>query len=345
MTEIYSQQPSKLSLWSALADTLGLGLIMSTSRLFLPETIHGRLSVLIFHRVLPVPDPLLPEEITAQQFRQDMQLLAERFNVMRLSDGLRALREGSLPPLSLCLTFDDGYRDNVAVALPILQALGLPATFFIATGYLDGGRMWNDTLLETLRRWPRDDIDLSDWGIPPLSMRTIDERRKQWRLLFRWMRRIGIKGRTEMLDRLVSQLDEPLPTDLMLSSDQVRELAQAGMELGCHTQTHPIFTRISDQQVHEEITASRNRLAEISQRPVRYFAYPNGVPGDDYEQRHVDIVRHCGFEAAFSTAWGVATAESDHYQLPRFTPWDKSSARFALRFLLSRRNTTYQTVV
>jgi peptidoglycan/xylan/chitin deacetylase (PgdA/CDA1 family) len=343
MTEIHTNEQTQTRVHTALADALGVGLITRLGHLAFPETVTGRLSILIFHRVLAEPDPLLPEEITAQQFSQDIKILAERFNVMSLSDGLRGLREGTLPPFALCLTFDDGYRDNVTIALPILQRFGLTATFFIATGYLDGGRMWNDTLLEIMRRWPGDRIDLTDWGVPIFNMETIQERRKNWKMLFRWMKRIGVAGRSEMLDRLTSQLNEPLPTDLMLSSDQVTELARAGMEIGCHTQSHPIFTRIDDRQVRSEITVSRNQLESLSQSPIRYFAYPNGIPGDDYNQRHVDIIRQCGFEAAFSTAWGVATAESDLYQLPRFTPWDKSSARFALRFLLSRRNLSYQT--
>jgi hypothetical protein len=66
---------------------------------------------------------------------------------------------------------------------------------------------------------------------------------------------------------------------------------------------------------------------------VRLFAYPNGKPGRDYSREHVDMVRELGFEAAVSTAWGVGHAASDPYQLPRFTPWDKTPGRFALRLL------------
>ena len=67
---------------------------------------------------------------------------------------------------------------------------------------------------------------------------------------------------------------------------------------------------------------------------LRAFAYPNGRPGDDYTERDRDIVRELGFECALSTWWGAASAKSDFFQLPRFTPWDQDPARWLARLLL-----------
>lgn len=341
MTDIFERPRDNATLGAMIADGLGVDLVSNIGRLTLHEGRRERLSILIFHRVLAEPDPLLPMEMTAEQFERDIKVLSGRFTILGLSEGLRRLREHSLPPYALCLTFDDGYRDNFTVALPILRRYGLAATFFLTTGYLDSGRMWNDTLIEILRRWRSDDIDLTDWGVTPLRMRTIEDRRKSLSILFRWMRRIGTQGRTEMLDRLAGQLGASLPTNLMLTSDQVRKLHALGMEIGCHTHSHPIFTRITDQAVRQEILESQARIEDLTQARVRYFAFPNGVPGDDYDRHHVELVKSLGFEAAFSTSWGVATAESDPYQLPRFTPWDKNGPRFVLRLLLSRRVIQY----
>lgn len=342
MTEPLRPLPTDHGLRAMLADAIGTNMVTAAGRLFLPEAAGGRLSVLIFHRVLAEPDPLLPEEMTGEHFLKDMQMLARRFNVLSMPEALRRLREGSLPPYALCLTFDDGYRDNYTVALPILQRLGLPATFFVATGFLDGGRMWNDTLLEILRRWPDENIDLADWGVPAIAVSTLEDRRKAYKSLQRWLRRIGITGRDDFLSMLAMRLGQPLPADLMMTSEHVRELSQQGMEIGCHTVSHPILTRVSDESVRLELTKARSTLEALTQKPVRYFAYPNGIPCDDYDSRHVRAVADCGFEAAFSTAWGVATAGSDLYQLPRFTPWDKTSARYVMRFILSRRQVGYK---
>ena len=80
-----------------------------------------------------------------------MRFAKANFNVISLADGVAGLKRGCLPPRALSITFDDGYRDNHDIALPILLQLGLPATFFVATGFLDGGRMFNDTVIEAVR--------------------------------------------------------------------------------------------------------------------------------------------------------------------------------------------------
>jgi peptidoglycan/xylan/chitin deacetylase (PgdA/CDA1 family) len=93
-----------------------------------------------------------------------------------------------------------------------------------------------------------------------------------------------------------------------------------------------------------EIEESRDRLAAIINEPISLFAYPNGQPGRDYGPQHVRMVREAGFDAAVSTAAGVASSACDLFQLPRFTPWDRRPAKFALRLLLNRRNANPTTV-
>src|SRR3954453_19801590 len=95
---------------------------------------HGRLSILIYHRVPVQPDPLFPDECNARLFDEQIQQLADCFNIIPLSDAVRALDVGRLPPPAACITFDDGYPDNAEVALPILLRHGVPATFFVAAG-------------------------------------------------------------------------------------------------------------------------------------------------------------------------------------------------------------------
>ncbi len=124
----------------------------------------------------------------------------------------------------------------------------------------------------------------------------------------------------------------------MMREEQVRELHAAGMEIGAHTVTHPILLNTAPDAARREIVESGRRLAEIVRQPIRLFAYPNGKPGVDYGPEHVAMVRDAGYAAAVSTGWGVATAQSDRFQLPRFTPWDRTPGRFALRLIRNMRN-------
>ena len=142
-----------------------------------PAGEHARLTVLIFHRVLAEPDSLFPGEPDAVRFETQMRWLKTWFNVLPLAEAVERLRTGSLPARAAAITFDDGYADNCTVALPILRRVGLPATFFIATGYLDGGRMWNDTVIDVMRRAEGPDLDLIPLKLGRYPVGTLEDRR------------------------------------------------------------------------------------------------------------------------------------------------------------------------
>lgn len=296
-----------------------------------------RLTVLIFHRVLPARDALWPEEWTAQEFEQICRWMSAWFHVIPLDDAVQRLAAGRLPPRAACITFDDGYADNEAVASPILLRHGLCATFFVSTGFLDGGRMWNDTLTEALRLTPRETLELRGPRLRSLrsvALQGADGRRAGLRVLIRAIKHLPPGERVDAVAELLEAAGvgaHELPTNLMMSSEQVRGLRAAGMQIGAHTVNHPILATLSDGDAEREIANSRERLEGLLGERVGLFAYPNGRPGEDYLPRDVALVRRLGFSAAVSTAHGAAGAGTDRFQLPRFTPWDRSPLKFGLR--------------
>lgn len=272
-----------------------------------------RLSILIYHRVLPRQDPLLPGLPDVRRFDRQMALLKRFFSVLGPAEALQGLQQQRLPPRAAIITFDDGYADNATHALPILQKHGLPATFFIASGYLDGGQMWNDDIIAHARHT----------SMPPQALD---------RLLLQ-LKYLPFEDRL----RAARALAPPRQADLMMTTSQVQALAAAGMTIGAHTHRHPILAAVPDEEALADITQGQAALENITQAPVNLFAYPNGRPGTDYHQRHVEMVRESGFEAAFSTVAGVAYEGSDVLQLPRYTPWEPDRLRFLLRLLAQRR--------
>jgi peptidoglycan/xylan/chitin deacetylase (PgdA/CDA1 family) len=303
-------------------------------RLASPGARRGRLSILIFHRVLARPDPLFPEEVDAARFDAQCRWLREWFNVLPLDAAARALREGTLPPRAAAITFDDGYADNHDVALPILQRHGLAATFFVATGFLDGGRMWNDTLIESVRRAQGTELRLGDAGldgITRLPLATPADRRAAIDRLIQACRYLAPEHRAQAVQAVARASGAALDDALMMTSEQVAALHRAGMQIGGHTVSHPILTRLPLPQARREIVDGKARLESIVQAPVTLFAYPNGRPHEDFAADHAALAQEAGFDAAVTTAWGAAHAGSDRYQLPRFTPWDRTRLRFGLR--------------
>jgi peptidoglycan/xylan/chitin deacetylase (PgdA/CDA1 family) len=290
-----------------------------------------RLSILIYHRVLPQRDPLFPQEVDAAEFARQMALVSAMFKVLPLEEGISRLRQGTLPAGAAAITFDDGYADNAEIALPILRQAGITATFFIASGFLDGGRMWNDTIIEFVRRFPGTILDLRQLGLGEYPVSSHLERRAAIQKLISSLKYLPPAERSRTVDDVVKSTDVGLPDNLMMRSDQVRQLHAAGMGIGAHTVTHPILAATQLAQARKEMAEGKRQLQEIIDAPVNLFAYPNGKPGQDYSQEHVAIARDLGFSAAFSTIWGAANRSTDLFQIPRFTPWDQDPVRFQAR--------------
>ena len=297
----------------------------------------ARLSVLIFHRVLPVVDPLFPDEIDSSRFDLICGWLKSWFNVLPLDVAVAHLKAGTLPARAACITFDDGYADNFHIALPILQRHGLTATFFISTGFLDGGRMWNDTIIETVRTLAGATLDGVSAGLGRYRLDSITQSQQVIGEIISKVKYLEIAERIKITETLAHAAPAALPQNLMMTSAEVKSLFQAGMQIGAHTVSHPILARLNDEEAKREIQNSKVFLEELLGERVGLFAYPNGKPGEDYSPQTVDVVRQLDFDAAVSTAWGVTSTGNDLFQIHRFTPWDKSKGKFGLRLLANLR--------
>ena len=298
-----------------------------------PAGRNGLLSILIFHRVLAQRDPVLDWDLDAGDFERRMRWLKSWFNIVPLDEAVTRLAQGSLPARAAAITFDDGYADNFTVALPILQRLGVSATFFIATGYLDGGRMWNDTIIHSVRHSGRARLDLSEIGLGVYELGSPEAIRRAIGSVVAGLKYRPLEQRSEATDYVARVAGCRLPEDLMMRSDDVRAMRRAGMLIGAHTVTHPILAQLATDSARQEILDSKQYLEGLLQERIGLFAYPNGKPTVDYRLEDVENARGLDFDAAVTTAWGVADVNSDRMQLPRFTPWDRTRLRFGVRMM------------
>jgi peptidoglycan/xylan/chitin deacetylase (PgdA/CDA1 family) len=292
-----------------------------------------RLLVLNYHRVLHEHDPMRPTEMHGRVFARHMQVLARFFRVLPLVEALDLLRKGRLPRRAVSLTFDDGYADNLTVGLPILRSHQLPATVFVATRFLNGGLMWHDAILESIRAASDDQmLDLRAVGLHEYAIASV-ERCSIARTIINEMKYVPAERQQEILEAVKQQIPTSLPDDLMLTSRQLSELVANGVAIGAHTHRHAILTSLSDDQAKEEILASKLILEKETGKAVDLFAYPNGRPHKDYGRAHVGMAREIGFSAALSTVAGAMAAKDDYYQVPRIGPWAENVLTFAVRLL------------
>ena len=113
--------------------------------------------------------------------------------------------------------------------------------------------------------------------------------------------------------------DDELDVNYNLSWEQIREMSRNGIFFGAHTVTHPILTRVPEEQAREEIAKSKERIESEIHKPVYGFCYPNGTE-EDFDASIVEILKNCGFAYAVTTIWGSNNARSDLFLLKRVEP-------------------------
>jgi peptidoglycan/xylan/chitin deacetylase (PgdA/CDA1 family) len=293
----------------------------------------GRLCIVNYHRVLEHFDPLLKSEPDIQTFRWQMELLAECFNVLPLHDAALALATERMPPRAIAITFDDGYRSILDFAVPILNELGLPATVFVTSGYLDENNMWNDRIIEAVRLMKSEHLDLRDAGFGMHHLASLADRKIAIERLTERAKYLEPEARLALTRRLESIAGVDTTPGLMVTQEMLKRLAASGMDIGAHTVSHPILTKLDSHDAWAEIVDGKWQLEAITGKPVRLFAYPNGKVGRDFDSRHVQMAKEAGFSAAFTTSVGAATGRHDRFQLPRSRPWDSTPSRFGFRLL------------
>ena len=276
-------------------------------------------------------------------FERQLRLLRRFYTPLPLPQALQRLQDGSLPPRAACITFDDGYADNAEHALPLLQRHGLHATFFIATGYLNGGQMWNDRVIEAVRHATAATLDLGDLGLGPLPLANMAQRRAAIGHVLGKLKYLPFEQRQRLAVDIRRRAGGAMRTMVpaMLTTFQLQRLHAAGMGIGAHTVSHPILAALSDRAARNDIANGKRELEQLLQAPVTLFAYPNGKAGRDYGPAHVEIVKSLGFAGAVATDWGVARPGPglDLFQLPRFTPWDRARLAFLWRLRQNRKRT------
>jgi phosphatidylinositol alpha-1,6-mannosyltransferase len=296
-----------------------------------PAGPSARLSVMLFHKVPTLADPLASNELNLARFEQILDFVGANANVLPLADASAALQRGTLPARAVALTFDDGYAEWIDNVAPALLRRKMPATFFITTGQFEGGVLWHERILAAVRALPARGAQLpaglglyTDLDAPGCRERLVEQ--LQARLKY-----APLSQRLDAMEQLESQACIPLVLPRGFDASSVRTLHAQGFEIGAHTVHHPILNECTARQARAEIGDCKAELEAIIGGAVHSFAYPNGRPGTDFSREHVDMVKAAGYRNAVTTSMGVARAGTDPFQLPRFTPWGLSDERIGFQ--------------
>ncbi|WP_416306687.1 polysaccharide deacetylase family protein [Neptunicella sp. SCSIO 80796] len=296
-------------------------------------TSRNKLSILIYHQVFAQKDPMRPSEPDADEFRWQMQLISQYFNPLPLTEAVNLLKQGKLPANSICVTFDDGYLNNLQIAQPILQEFAIPATVYIATGFSQGCNMWNDRLIDLIGHQQLNKVNLSALSMPEVSVSDWQSRRKLVSELIPKIKYQDYQTRQQTVDKLYQDNHVAEQKRKMMTPDEVIQLHQKGVDIGAHTVDHPILTAQTVEQQRQQINDSKQLIEQWLGHPISGFAYPNGKSDTDYNSDSVEQVKLANFQYAVATDWGVSTPTTHHLELKRFTPWDRNDKKFHLRLI------------
>lgn len=278
---------------------------------------RGAVAVLTFHRVL--------DDAEFQRTCSLPGIVVRRRTFESLADYVAGTYEAvdfaaaaeTLPgQLRVMFTFDDGWKDNHTNALPVMRAHGIPAAIFICPGLV--GR--------TLPFWPEVIASLLSNATPPVGGAEIE-----------WIIEALKTYSTERRDQFIARLYELYPpaggsdaysSDRTVSWDDIREMDAAGINIGCHTQTHQILTTVTEQTARAEIRESKRAIEAELHKECDLFAYPNGNSSAETRQ----ILAEEGFSAAFTTQRGAWTGGRDRMALPRLNVCESSVVGLTGRF-------------
>jgi len=297
-------------------------------------------TVLGYHRVGAAAKDGGPDIVAPDRFRAQLRWLKRRYDVVTVGAGFAAMRQGGRPRPMASVTFDDGYRDNVAVALPILLQEGCVATLYPTLEAIEEGRApWPHRLSRALQRlfgsgravpaaWPEAIADLAAAGSPA--------------------ERGGTGGRIAAIVSMAKRLPAAECARLcaevealagpgaagpeMLSAAELRAWVAAGMEVGSHTHRHPVLSRQTPEERRADLAGSRRGLERITGTPVIHLAYPNGRAGD-WDDAVVADARAAGYQTAVTTIEGINRTGGDPLRLARVSVGDDEVGAFALRLL------------
>lgn len=261
----------------------------------------------------------------AHAFEKQIRLLLENCNVIRLRELVSSAHTGKpLPPNSIVITIDDGYEDFYTYAFPILKKYQVPATIYVTTGFIDKKIwMWPDLIDYVLRNTTYKSYSIfTRERLRKFHIAGEKGRRRAWNELADYCLTLDEKDKQRFLNEVAEELRVNVPTEPIreykaLSWWQIEEMIQYGVDIGCHTKTHPRLTAIAVGSQMEEIRGAKNRIEEITNVPVDSFAYPNGTKLD-YDEKTKSIVREAGYKSAV-VAYTDGARLTDMYELRRYS--------------------------
>ena len=278
--------------------------------------------ILGYHGVIDGPPTLVSRGHSLGNLEELLLFLNRHLPALPLPEIATPVSRGENPPAGFAITFDDGLVNNVTLAIPLLQRLGIPATFFVPSGLVGSQHdLWITSLTEMIRTWPGDLLPAESGLWPAFPLRDGGERRAAL-FQIKQVLKTNESKREEILARMQGMsgaILRPPEEDRVVDAGLLRQMTQPGFAVGAHSRSHPILSGQEPSKARDEIFGSRQDLEGLVACEVLDFAYPNGR-FTDFNDTTRRLVAEAGYRCAVTTEPGMVIRGDDALALRRCMP-------------------------
>lgn len=276
--------------------------------------------ILCYHRVIEgdLDHYSIPgTQLDKQNFTAQVQGFSRKYKIVSFAVLVDKLKKGLLDRNELVFSFDDGFKDNSTIVIPVLSRCKVPAIFFISPTMPESGFLiWNNRAWFLLNT--RNGHGSLHWRGQTLTLKSEFEKLRARDFINQILAPMKEEERAtvikEIADALGSPFRVPENAAIMLNRDDISDMIACSLvEFGSHSMTHPLLPLCDDEQRVKEVSGSKKELEAVLGRPVAYFAYPGGA----YDQKTLGSARDAGYEAAVATSEGLVKVGDDLFSLNR----------------------------
>ncbi|MGI8892284.1 MAG: polysaccharide deacetylase family protein [Bacteroidia bacterium] len=286
----------------------------------------------LFHRVHPERDYLW-DPMDVQLFEKCIKYISSKFNVVQLEDILQNEMMHSTKSKAT-IVFDDGYKDNIEYAIPILDKYKVKASFYVVTDCIDKNiPTWTYILDYAFQKTKKSNIEISFSFLPPelhiKELKTKQSRIEYVRKLKPVLKKLKHSQRIQILSSIENSFDDVVLPDIMMDWNDLREIKSAGHYIGSHTKTHSMLGTMDDEEeIKSELLDSAYKIKE----QLNYFPKSISFPVGSYNNTTIKISRQVGYELGLAVNQiPYNTKTHNEFEIPRIELYNESWLKTVLR--------------
>jgi peptidoglycan/xylan/chitin deacetylase (PgdA/CDA1 family) len=302
----------------------------------------------LFHRVSPERD-LLWDPMEVAHFEKCIKYISSHYEVIGVEQ-LPELKNDFQKHKYATISFDDGYKDNITYALPVLDKYGIKASFYVVTDCIDKNiPTWTHLVEYLFQHTTKNNLqlDFDFFSVPFIvkGFRSSAERIEYCRKLIPYLKVLSNEQRVSVISAITQTFDDVKIPEFMMSWNDLKELNAKGHYIGSHTVTHGMLGRMSDEnEIKAELLNSGNAI----KKNIGYFPTTIAYPIGDYNANVIKLCKECGYEIGLATKQDVYDPLTDAiFEIPRIElpnePWWKTLMRITNLLEDVKRTIYYRT--